>query len=444
MSEVKRLPVDTGVTGWNAILPKADAPVTLTGCQTADYLVVGAGFAGLSAARRLSQLKPDARIVVLDAVRIGEGPAGRNSGFMIDLPHVLSSNDYAGSLKRDLKQIKLNRQAINFAADAADEYGLDEEIFSRSGKTNGAASEKGVQHNLDYAQHLNSLDEPCRQLDAKEMKALTGSDWYKHGLYTPGTAMLQPAAYVRGFAKKLSKSASIYENSPVASLSQENGSWIATTPQGSVRAQKVILATNGHVENFGFYKRRLMHVFLYASMTRALNDVEIKLLGGEKHWGITPSDPAATTMRKISGIGGTRIITRNRVTYDPSMQVSPQRIKAMGHSHDTSFLNRFPQLENMEMEYRWAGRLCMSMNDAPAFGECAANLISACCQNGLGLAKGTLSGMAAAELAVEGETDIARALLDEADPRKLPPKPLDWIGANAFMRWSEFRAGKEL
>ena len=58
--------------------------------MNADYLIIGGGFAGLSAARRLNQLEPTAKIVVLEACDIGEGPAGRNSGFMIDLPHNLA------------------------------------------------------------------------------------------------------------------------------------------------------------------------------------------------------------------------------------------------------------------------------------------------------------------------------------------------------------------
>ena len=96
------------------------------------------------------------------------------------------------------------------------------------------------------------------------------------------------------------------------------------------------------------------------------------------------------------------------------------------------------------MEYRWGGRLCLSRNDAPAFGEVAEGVFSACCQNGLGTAKGTLSGMAAAELATGVGGAAADFLADAADPVKLPPEPFSYIGANAFMRWQEFRAGRDL
>ena len=84
------LPANPGISGWKGILPPRKPHKQLDENQNADYLVIGAGFAGLSAARRLNQLQPDAKIIVLEACEVGEGPAGRNSGFMIDLPHDLS------------------------------------------------------------------------------------------------------------------------------------------------------------------------------------------------------------------------------------------------------------------------------------------------------------------------------------------------------------------
>ena len=74
--KVARLPVDTGETGWNAILPPQSEPEVLSEDITVDFLVVGAGFAGLAAARRLSLLNDKARVVVLEASRVAHGPAG--------------------------------------------------------------------------------------------------------------------------------------------------------------------------------------------------------------------------------------------------------------------------------------------------------------------------------------------------------------------------------
>ena len=144
--KVTRMPCDPGVTGWNAILPAPGDPDILRGDATADWLVIGGGFAGLAAARRLAQLQPGDSVALLEAGRVGEGPAGRNSGFMIDLPHDLSSGAYAGAVEADLAQTRANRAAIDFASSMAQEFGLPEEAFRRSGKTNGAAGERGMRH----------------------------------------------------------------------------------------------------------------------------------------------------------------------------------------------------------------------------------------------------------------------------------------------------------
>ena len=442
---VRRLPRQPGPAAWNAILPPRGAAAALEGTVSADIGIVGGGFAGLSAARRLLQLDPRLSVAVLEAGRIGEGPAGRNSGFMIDLPHDLTSDGYAGKgVEEDKEQTRRNRLAIGFAGEAAGEYGLAAEAYNPAGKINAAASERGERHNRAYAAHLEGMGEPAEMLDGKAMRALTGSDYYRSGLFTPGTVLLQPALYIRSLAQGLASSgARIHENSPVTAMQRQQEDWSLCTPKGSLRVGRVILAVNGHAESFGFFRRRLMHVFTYASMTRALTPEEVAALGGRPPWGITPADHAGATVRHIRGTGGDRILVRVRFTYDPSMQVPERRLAAVGRRHDRSFARRFARLRHVPMEYRWGGHLCLSRNGVAAFGEVARNVYAACCQNGLGAARGTLSGMAAAELALGRDSELADGLRAGAAPQRLPPEPIAWVGANAYMRWKEWQAGAE-
>jgi glycine/D-amino acid oxidase-like deaminating enzyme len=363
---------------------------------------------------------------------------------MIDLPHELSQTDYTSQKSQAREQILLNRQAIQFAADVAEEYGLSKEAFDISGKINAAATDKGTRHNISYSKHLTALGEPYELLDADQMYAVTGSRFYQSGVRTPGTAMLQPALYIRELASGLGNRVTIFENSPVIELTRQGAGWLAKTPAGLVTASKVILATNGHAESFGFFKRRLMHVILFASMSRALKPEEEIELGGDANWGITPSNSRGTSLRKITGTGGTRILTRNRMVYKPSMAVSETQVARMGRDHDQSFAKRFPNLTSVDQEYRWAGRLCLSLNGVSAFGEIEQGLFSACCQNGLGTARGTLMGIAAAELVAGTNPNIAKHFLAEDEPKKLPPFPIAEIGAKAVLRMGEFGARKEL
>ncbi len=442
---VRHLPSDPGPAAWNSILPRQKERPRLEESVEVDYLIIGAGFAGLSAAKRLLELSGNESVMVVDAGRIANGPAGRNSGFMIDVPHDLSSDDYGGNTNNDHRDVQLNRAGIEYALAIKEAYGMTDEAIQVGGKINGAITSRGVSHNDAYAKHLAALNESFERLSALDMQQLTGSKSYVDGLFTPGTAMLQPALYIRELAAGVERDgAKLYENSPILSLEKNKGRWLALSDKGQVRARKVILGVNGHLESFGFFQKHLMHVYTYGSMTKSMTTEQLDRLGGRSNWALTPADPLGTTVRRISGSGGDRLIIRNRATFDPSLKVSDSRLQAVGRTHDNSFKERFPQLDDVDMEYRWGGRLCLTRNNVPVFGRVDDGVYSACCQNGLGTAKGTISGKLAAELACGKSSDLLDLQSSYDRPSRLPPKPLASLGAFAVIRWGEFRAGKEL
>lgn len=442
---VRRLPVDTGRSGWEATSARDFPARALEGDVTAEWLVVGAGFAGLSAARRLSQLRPGDRIAVLEASEVAHGPAGRNSGYMIDVPHDLSSGEYSVSDEAaTTREIAQNRAAIDFAKQAAAEYGMSPETFDPSGKINAAATPRGVRLNDNYAASLTRIGEACTPLDATEMRAITGSGYYLGGLHTPGAVMIQPADYVRALARGLGDKVDLYERSPVVELGRDGAGWRARTPKGSVTAPKVILGVNGHIQDFGHFAGRLMHVFTYASMTAAFSSNEHgREVSGRDRWSLLPADPMGATVRKVTTHGLSRIVVRTRFTYDPGLQVSEARVAKVAAGQRRSFEARFPALAAVPTEFSWAGRLCLSRNHAPAFGEVEEGLFSACCENGLGTVKSTYAGMMAAELATDTASDRLADFRDHPMPSRLPPLPVAWLGANSVIRWQERRAGRE-
>lgn len=437
---VKRLPAESGVSGWEAI-SKRDFPVrTLNGDVSADWLIIGGGFAGLSAARRLAQLRPGDKIVLMEAGEIAKGPAGRNSGYMIDVPHNLSSGEYSVASEAETRaEIAQNRLAISFAANAAADYDMSARTFDPSGKINAAATERGMTLNTNYGRSLKSIGEEHRFLDADEMRELTGSSYYLGGLYTPGAVMIQPADYIRGFAAGLVAKVDMFEHSPVLKLERVGGTWRAHSRRGSVSAPKVILGVNGHIDDFGYFRGRLMHIFTYASMTSRFS---AKATGRDR-WALLPADPMGATVRKVSGDGYSRIVIRTRFTYDWPVQVSEKRLAGIAAEQRASLDARFPDLKDVPFEYVWAGRLCLSRNHVPAFGEIEEGLYSACCENGLGTVKSTLAGVMAADLATGTRSDTLDKFADQPQPARLPPEPFAWLGINATIRWQELRAGRE-
>ncbi len=439
-------PVFNGPAGWRAILPPVPPRPRLQGDAGCDVAIVGAGFAGLAAARRLRQLDPALEVVILEAARVSEGGTGRNSGFMIDLPHELTSSDYAGSGDSHDRQLTaLNRQAIAFAASAVEEYGIPAGWFQRAGKINAAASATGMAANESYARHLHDLGEPHEMLDAQAMREITGSAYYQGGLFTPGTAMIQPAGYVQGLAAGLEgQGVRIHEDSAVLRIESDAQGWRLATAQGSLRAPRVILANNGHLESFGFLRGRLMHIMLNACMTEELPAEAIRALGGHECWGATPADPMGTTVRRIGPAqGGNRIVIRQGGYYRPNMQTSAHDLSRLVGIMREKFDARFPMLKGLRFEYSWSGHLCLSKNAVSVMRQLEPGLYAACVDNGLGTTRSTLTGIGAAELLCGRTSAVTAFFAAEAEPSRLPPHPLDTIGANAYMRWKEWQARQE-
>ncbi|MBP9181901.1 MAG: FAD-binding oxidoreductase [Fuscovulum sp.] len=437
----KALPRQPGVSGWVALLPERRPRPALQGAVTADVAIIGAGFAGLAAARRLSQLDPTLRVAVLEAGVVGEGPAGRNSGFIIDLPHEVSAeslgSDSADHARRDIFK---NRTALALAQGMAEEHGWGPEVFSLSGRYSIARGAAGDDHLVDYARQLDGLGEAHRLLDAEETARLTGTRSFSSALFTPGTAMIQPADFVRRFADALRDPVNVYEQSPVLSFERQGSGWQVTTRDATVTAGRVILAVNGHAQSFGLLPRKLMHVFTYASLTKPFDPA---LLGGERNWAATPALPMGTTIRRLSGPDGDRILVRSRYTYNPSITVSDAALASAGRVHDRKLASRFPVLAGLAMQYRWAGAMALTWNSVPVVEEVDQGLWLAAGCNGVGATNATANGIVAAERALGHLSKLGEHYREAAPAKAIPPEPVATIGGKAALRWKEWRAGDE-
>ena len=247
------------------------------------------------------------------------------------------------------------------------------------------------------------------------MQEITGSPHYSSGLYAPGTVMIQPAGYIRALSSHLSLQVDLFENSPVTAFEKQGAGWLVKTPDAQVSTGRIILANNGHLESFGFYERRLMHICLYASITERLTPEQVTALGGQSRWSVTPADPMGTSVRRVSGSYGDRILIRSCSTFHPIIETSPMRLRNAGWVHDRKFRERFPHLPNVQMEHRWAGMLCLSRNGSAAFRELDKGVFSACCQNGLGIARGTLAGHGSGGIGHAGRIGHCGSFPDPAD-----------------------------
>lgn len=436
-----RLPAHGAEPGWAALLPARAPKPELDYAITADVVIIGAGFAGLAAATRLTQLDPSLSIAVIDADVVGNGASGRNSGFLIDLPHDISSGNFgADAATKSRDEITVARTAIQLYAGLANENGWNRDILDPSGKYSVAMTNAGTEHLTTYSSKLQALGEPHQLLGAAEIAEVTGTRSFKSGLFTPGAVMVQPVALVRNIADLFQGSVRLFERSPALSIETSSSGCKVKTPKGEVTADKVILATNGHAESFGFGSSELLHVFTYASLTEPF---EPSLLGGLRKWGATPAAPMGTTVRRIIGPGGDRILVRSRYSYQPNIKVGAGSLKSAAKLHDRKFADRFPDHRYIKMQYRWAGAMALTYNTVPLFGELEDRIFSACACNGIGGTKATAAGIATAELVAGHRSPLGEIFQAFDKPQKLPPRPLVEVGARFNLMMREWRAGRE-
>lgn len=431
--KINRLPKDDKTNGWSAILPERTPKPPLKGDIKADWLVLGAGYAGLAAARRLAENCPDEKIVIIDAGTAGENASGRNSGFAIDLPHNVGSS--LDELEGSHRFMRLARSAIDHLESAVTTYDIQCD-WARAGKYHTAVSERGTAEVLQpFRKELEALNEPFEWIEGEALRKRLGSPHFNAAVYTPGCVLMNPAALTRGLADTLPDNVTLYEGSPVTQAEFMNGIELSTA-NGSLRAPKMIMAANGFSEQFGFHQQRFLHLVAHASLTRQLTEAERAVYGVEKSWGMTPANAfAGITMRYTDDH---RILIRHGLNYRPTQRLKPGEHDQVKRNHKKLFDQRFPGLEAVEMEHTWSGFVCLSRNGAPAFGQIASNVWSAVCQNAVGVTKGTFGGILAADLATGRDNPLIADMKSLGEPDPLPPRPFLDLGVRARFQWELF------
>ena len=425
--------------GWANILPTREPHAALEREISADWLVIGAGYAGLAAARRLAENRPGEKIVVLDAGVVGENASGRNSGFAIDTPHTTTSDE--GELRLAAAYMRLSRAAIAYHEQQIDTHGFDCD-WHLAGKYQTTVTDRGRDEMLvPFARTMDDLGEDYRWVDAAELQRVLGTDHYKHAIFTPGNVLLNPAALTRGLADSLPENVSLHENTPVASIDYRNGVQVTTSTGGSVRAPRMILAANGFSDQFGFMENKFVHFETHASLTRPLTDKEMEVYGVTEPWGVTPINAAGgITMRFTRD---RRILIRNQMGINTGRSVTKARQADVARIHKQKFDWYFPNLPDVTMEHTWTGFICLSRNGAPAWGQIASNVWLAACQNAVGVTKGTISGLLAADLACGRENPLIEDMASLGEPVALPPRWMTEIGARVRLGWEVFKSRHE-
>jgi len=422
------LPQEDQTNGWSLILPERLPRPSLQSAIKVQWLVLGAGYAGLAAARRLAQLNPSADIALIDAGTIGNNASGRNSGFAIDVPHNV------GSSLEELAKAQQYQRLLTAGIERLQTLVVQHRIecqWNRAGKYHCAVSAAAEKTLRAHVRELHALHEPFTWYEREALASRLGTHHYRSGIYTPGCILLNPAALCRGLADALPDSVTLYENSPVLELNVGSNKVVARTASGTITANALVLANNGFAQQLGIFKPQTFPMSTYASLSAPLTDEQRERYGVANSWGMTPANAiVGATMRYTDDH---RILIRHGFVYSKSFRISPAQRQAAQQVHRQIFNTRFAQISDVALEHFWVGTISMTRNGAPWWGKVAPNVFAVVGCNGVGIVKQTILGELLMDFALGQDNALIADVQALGRPNALPPRPFMDLGLKAYI-----------
>jgi glycine/D-amino acid oxidase-like deaminating enzyme len=352
-------------------------------------IVVGAGFTGCAAALETAQR--GARVRLLDANSVGWGASGRTGGQVI--PGLKYDPDEIEALFGD----DLGARMVNAVGGIGDEvFGLIQrhEIScdaQRKGWLQPAFSSRSLDLALRRCASWQKRGFNVTKVEASRMAKLLGTDHYQGGWEDLRGGHVQPLSYVRGLAAAAQRAgAMIHTDSPAVALTRQGTKWLVTTPQGSVEADQVLLATNGYTDGlWPGLARTIVPMVSFQAATFPIPEALGKDILLEGH---AVSDTRRLLWYFRRDAHG-RLIMGGRAPYSDSLGANDA-------NHVRLAVNRlYPQLRNTPFEFHWSGRVAMTQDHIPHLNRLADGLWAALGYNGRGVGMATLLGRFLADLA---------------------------------------------
>lgn len=339
----------------------------LRGEHKTDIAIVGAGVTGTAAALWLARAGIAAH--VLEARSVAAAASGRNGGFIADGTTRL----YAHAITKSEREAARRVWAFSVANHAyVEEFvqELEEQgwrcDYRRNGSYKLAASEDELGPILESARLLNEDGWTAQVIQRDELPPRLRRVYYG-GMYLPANAEIQPVRFVSGLAR-LSEQAGavISEGSPLTDIDLEEAGVTLSTSQGTLHAQKLILATNAWLPEVGklvgadWLARCITptrgQIIATESVGERILPCPCSAEEGYQYWRQLPDG------RLI--VGGWRNHSPNSEfnTYDETPFEGIQR-------HLDAFVHESLDLPHVKIETRWAGIMGFTPDNLPLVGQ---------------------------------------------------------------------------
>ena len=429
---------DNSCSWVNDLSPRINIQ-TLSSDLSCEWLVVGAGYTGLSAARKLGLLYPNQKIFLVDAQLAGEGASSRNSGYLVDttLNDGFTSNKKLETYKKKSDIYKLG---INAIKKFIKEHQVDCE-WNECGKYFASSNTKDRRILENFSDTLSKLGFEHNLIFKKDLTKRLGTNFYNVALHTKGGILLHPGKLVRAMIDTLPENVILYENSLLLNWKKIDGLINCNFKNGSIKSKKIIFATNGFLKSLGIKANYNFPITLTASMTRPLTEKEFSSIGEPKEWGVLPVRPMGATIRMTKD---RRILIRNTAEVHNPSHMSKSNLEKRSIKQKIGIKKRFPQLPDDIIQSTWSGIVSRTRNSSQIFEKIQENIFVAGCYNGSGIGVGALFGEQIAIKASNEHTKEIEIIEARSKPTWLPPQPFLDLGIKARLMYERFRARSEI
>ena len=374
-------------TNFFADEPHPARTEALTEDGTADVVIVGAGIVGLSCAYVLREAGLEVAVVERD--HVGFASSGRHMGHLTphmwnygsNEPHVLAAWAH-GCL--DWIEELLAREDIDCD-------------FARCPFWLPAATEAEAEVVRRVAGYYAGLGVPARSVPAEDFDLVTFRTWGAVVLEDQGRA--HPYRMVRGLRDAvLRKGVRLYEGTPVTSV--EGGPRVTvTTPGGTLRAPKAVLALNAYSGQFPFLRKYTTPMHTYTIVTEPLDEDTARTLGPPRARDLLIYDMAADRdedhfYQRLRGDGRLFFGGGGTTPAPAPDRMAPDRNEAKFRHIHAEMLRRYPSLANVRVEACWGGPICATVHGQPIVAQVPEheNVVTAIVGNGNGIGLGTNAG----------------------------------------------------
>jgi len=424
--------------GWLNQLPKRINIKILNEDLTADYLIIGAGYTGLSTARKLSEIDSSKKIIIIDAQMAGEGGSSRNSGYLVDT----TLNDGFTSNK-DIQNYTKKAKIYDLGIKAVKKYVKEHQVdcdWNECGKYFASSKLEDEEKAKSFSNLLTNLNFENKILYKEDLKKRLGTSFYNIGVYTNGGILLNPAKLARSMVDTLPENVELFENTQLLKWKALNNKIECKFINNKIITNNIIFCTNGFFRSLNIKKNYSFPITLTASMTRPLNKKEFQSIGSPLEWGVLPIRPMGATIRLTKD---KRILIRNTAEVRNPNSMNENDLNKRVKLHNLGIKKRFPSLPENLIQDSWSGVVCRSGNSSQIFEKIDKNIYVAGCYNGSGIGVGTLFGEQIAIMASKQQSDEISIIEERKKPNWLPPQPFLNFGIYTRLAYERIRAKSE-